>query len=355
LECRLIVAGKQLSTQLTFEKLIELWRAGAAKPFEEIKCFVEKELGPVQLEEIAPYIKLKENLAVIEYSLKIGNEKTSAVIVCSENPEVALEEFRKLKESRAIEPRSIATPFSELLKEASQNNYFNVRGIPELEDALKETAELANDIIDYYPHGDTRKVLELLVKSAFLFSIFHVLWPLSLGIFLDLLIGNLPSCFMQLRLLVETAAKALLVDHEMKFRSDVFTGVEELEKSLRREEAASPCATSTSRVLRRLSELKLVGEETAEEAVKLWNKLSVEWAHFRGAFIRTRKALEMFGDLPSFRYVLPADLGEEDAGDLKELAGCVARARRLLRTFYSSWLKLLEERLPEAAGMFERR
>jgi hypothetical protein len=39
---------------------------------------------------------------------------------------------------------------------------------------------------------------------------------------------------MQLRLLVETAAKALLVDHEMKFRSDVFTGMEELEKSLAR-------------------------------------------------------------------------------------------------------------------------
>jgi hypothetical protein len=355
LECRLIVAGKQLSTPLTFDKLIELWRAGAAKPFEEIKRFVEKELGPVQLEGIAPYIKLKENLAVIEYSLKIGSEKTSAVIVCSENPEVALEEFRKLKESRAIEPRSIAAPFSELLKEASQNNYFNVKGIPELEDALKEAAELANDIIDYYPRGDARKVLELLVKSAFLFSIFHVLWPLSLGIFLDLLIGNLPACFMQLRLLVETAAKALLVDHEMKFRSDVFTGVEELEKSLRRKEAASPCATSTSRVLRRLSELKLVGERTAEEAVKLWNKLSVEWAHFRGAFIRTRKALEMFGDLPSFRYVLPAGLGEEDSEDLRELAECVARTRRLLRTFYSSWLKLLEEQLPEAASMFERR
>jgi Mn-dependent DtxR family transcriptional regulator len=53
--------------------------------------------------------------------------------------------------------------------------------------------------------------------------------------------------------------------------------------------------------------------------------------------------------------VLPADLGEEDAEDLKELAERVARTRRLLRTFYSSWLKLLEEQLPEAASMFERR
>ncbi|MCC6005332.1 MAG: hypothetical protein LM590_13425 [Thermofilum sp.] len=185
---------------------------------------MEKELGPVQLEGIAPYIKLKENSAVIEYSLRIGSEKTSAVIVCAENPEAALGEFRKLRESRALEPRSIATLFSELLKEASQNNYFNVRGIPELEDALREAAGLANDVIDYYPRGDARKVFELLVKSAFLFSILHVLWPLSLGIFLDLLIGSLPACFMQLRLLVETAAKALLIEHEMKFRFNVFTG-----------------------------------------------------------------------------------------------------------------------------------
>ena len=88
------------------------------------------------------------------------------MIVCSENPEAALEGFRKLKGSWAIEPRSVTTPFSELLKEASQNNYFNVRGISELEDTLKETAELANDIIDYYPHGDPHKAFELLVKSA---------------------------------------------------------------------------------------------------------------------------------------------------------------------------------------------
>jgi len=77
---------------------------------------------------------------------------------------------------------------------------------------------------------------------------------------------------MQLRLLVETAAKALLVDHDVKFRADVFTGVEELERSFRREEPGSARAASTSKVLGKLS--KLVGQEVAEEAVRLWNKLS---------------------------------------------------------------------------------
>jgi hypothetical protein len=121
--------------------------------------------------------------------------------------------------------------------------------------------------------------------------------------------------------------------------------VEELERSLR--------AASTSKVLGKLS--KLVGQEVAEEAVRLWNKLSGEWAHFRGSFSRTKEALERFGDLQLYRYLLPAELDERDAGDLKELAECVARARRLLRAFYSSWLKLLEEHLPEAASVFERR
>ena len=129
--------------------------------------------------------------------------------------------------------------------------------------------------------------------------------------------------------------------------------VEELEESFRREEPGSARAASTSKVLGKLS--KLVGQEVAEEAARLWNKLSGEWDHFRGSFRRTEKALERFGDLQSYRYLLPAELDERDAGDLKELAECVARARRLLRAFYSSWLKLLEERLPEAASVFERR
>ena len=152
---------------------------------------------------------------------------------------------------------------------------------------------------------------------------------------------------MQLRLLVETAAKALLVDHDVKFQADVFTGVDELERSLR--------ATSTSKVLRKLSDLKLADKEVVKDAVELWNKLSGEWAHFRGLFRRTEKALEKSGDLQSYRYVLPVELDERDAEDLKELAECVSRARRLLKAFHRSWLKLLEEHLPEAVGMFERR
>jgi len=346
-ECRLLVAGKQLNTQLTFEKLIELWRTGATKPFEEVRSVVEGELSSVELDRLAVYIKQRERVAVIEYSLKSGSGKVSAIIACAENPEAALKSFHELKESQAVELQSTDTWLIDAIKETTQNNYYNVEGVAELSEALREVADLASDVIDYYPHGDPRKVSELLVRSAFLFSIFHVIWPLSMGILVDLLVGNLPACFMQLRLLVETAAKALLVDHEMKFQDDVFTGVDELERSLR--------ATSTSKVLRKLSDLKLADKEVVKDAVELWNKLSGEWAHFRGLFRRTEKALEKSGDLQSFRYVLPAELDERDAGDLKELAECVARARRLLRALYSSWLKLLEERLPEAASAFERR
>jgi hypothetical protein len=88
-ECHLIVAGKKLSTPLTFDKLIELWRAGAAKPFEEIRSTVEGELGPVELDGLAAYIKRRERVAVIECFLKAGGGKVSAVIACAENPEAA--------------------------------------------------------------------------------------------------------------------------------------------------------------------------------------------------------------------------------------------------------------------------
>jgi len=221
-----------------------------------------------------------------------------------------------------------------------------VEGLAELDEAFREVVDLANDVIDYYPRGDPHKVSDLLVRSAFLFSILHVVWPLSMGMLLDLLVGNLPACFMQLRLLVEAAAKALIVDYSEKFQTDAFTSVETFERRLKN--------VSTAKVFE--NELALVvGKRAASDAKSLWSKLSEGWAHFRGSFAGIGEAIEKFGDLQSYRYVLPAELGEEDAEDLGELADCVARARRLLRTFYSSWLKLLEEQLPEAASMFERR
>jgi len=345
-ECRLIVAGKQLSTPLTFEKLIELWRAGATKPFEEVRSTVEGELGPVELDGLAVYIKRRGRVAVIEYSLKAEGREVSAVIACAENPKAALERFRELKESRAVRLHCADTWLIDTAKETIQSNYYNAEGVAELSKAFREVVSLANDVIDYYPRGDPHKVSELLVRSAFLFSILHVVWPLSSGMLLDLLVGNLPACFMQLRLLVEAAAKALIVDYSEKFQTDAFASVETFEKRLRN--------VSTAKVFE--NELApIVGERAAGDAKSLWSKLSEEWVHFRGFFARIEKALEKFGDLQSYRYVLPADLGEEDAEDLKELAERVARARQLLRTFYSSWLKLLEEQLPEAAGVFERR
>ena len=345
MKCRLIVAGKQLSTPLTFDKLIELWRAGAAKPFEEVRSAVEGELSSLELDGLAVYIKRRERVAVIEYSLKAGGKNASAVIACAENPDAALERFRELKEGQAVRMHSIDTWLIDTTKETVQNNYYNVEGLAELGEAFREVVGLANDVIDYYPRGDPHKVFDLLVRSAFLFSILHVVWPLSTGILLDLLVGNLPACFMQLRLLVEAAAKALIVDYSEKLRADAFASVEAFERRLKN--------VSTAKVFE--SELApIVGARAAGDAKSLWSKLSEEWAHFRGSFARIGVAIEKFGDLQSYRYVLPADLDEEDAEDLKELAECVARARRLLRTFYSSWLKLLEEQLPEAAGMFER-
>jgi len=64
-ECHLIVAGKKLSTPLTFDKLIKLWRAGAAKPFEEVRSTVEGAGGPVELDRLAVYIKRREGVAVM--------------------------------------------------------------------------------------------------------------------------------------------------------------------------------------------------------------------------------------------------------------------------------------------------
>jgi len=186
------------------------------------------------------------------------------------------------------------------------------------------------------------KDLKIESHSAFLFSLSHVLWHYSTGIVIDLLLGNLPACFMQLRFLMETAAQALLVDYKFKFQENILIEAEDMAKALEQE------ATSISKLFRKLSDLNLVDKEVADDVVKLWNRISNEWLHFIG-FLRRIKKLIKYGDLQSYREGLPIVLSRGDTVALNDLAECIAHARRLLKAFYSSWLKLLEKHLPEAA------
>ena len=74
------------------------------------------------------------------------------------------------------------------------------------EETYNECIELINDAIDY-----AFKNKENYTNSFHFFSN-HILMPQSYAVWMDLLCGNLPACFMELRLILESLAEFPLID-----------------------------------------------------------------------------------------------------------------------------------------------
>ncbi len=78
------------------------------------------------------------------------------------------------------------------------------------EDICREVVGLVNDTIDYVLSALKRKSETLI--EPFRFFLYHVLMPQSYAILADLLMANLPACFMELRLMLETMAESYLAN-----------------------------------------------------------------------------------------------------------------------------------------------
>src|SRR5215813_7897843 len=69
-------------------------------------------------------------------------------------------------------------------------------------DSYDEITELKNDAIDYVRSLDK----ETCTSQCMYFFLLHVLMPQSYALLVDLLSGNLPICFTELRMMVEGLA-----------------------------------------------------------------------------------------------------------------------------------------------------
>ncbi|RLF01784.1 MAG: hypothetical protein DRK00_10875, partial [Thermoprotei archaeon] len=316
----------------------------ALEPFEAVRRLVERELGPVKrIVKHAALIRREEPTIVLEYVVEIKEGEVSVKVVCAKDPRGALEEYCEAKRREVIKLVEVEEgSYLNMIETTLRANFYNVRAVEELERAEEEIVELANDVIDYWPtHLPEGEFADLAIRSAFLFSLLHVVWPLSNGVLLDLLAGNLPACFMQLRLIVETAAKSLAVDYALKFRGESLRGVEALEEYLRKGEKGKPI--STAKFLRDMFP-DVVGREIAEETLALWSRLSEDWIHFRGIARRVRERVEeRGGPIPSYILALPIELDERDAEDLAEFARRVAEVRKLLKALRERWWELVKE------------
>jgi hypothetical protein len=172
-----------------------------------------------------------------------------------------------------------------------------------LEDALKYVGwkELPED-----PNG------QYALNFAIINFIHFVLLPLSCAISFDFLGGNLPACFMQLRLLLEQLAKCFFADlnyQDLNLASDKIKHLEAEDRG----------------ITRMVSELNLADKT-------LYAVLSNDWVHLRylGPIVRMFQR----GDV---QLLVPVACSQNELPEIRELGEAIRTYRVVLANTLQEW------------------
>ncbi|HUW11710.1 MAG TPA: hypothetical protein VM537_18410 [Anaerolineae bacterium] len=212
-----------------------------------------------------------------------------------------------------------ATPMQayleDLMQTMTENHQFLRENAKELSD---EVVEFINDAIDYAALvTKAERSTELYLERSMAFFLYHVLMPFSYAIYPEALLGNVPGCYMQLRLLHESLVKCYAADswypHETFFHQRLAL----LEKS----------GPRTGRLMRKVGRQLGFHNELAD----LWNQLSREWIHTKGIVDRVLDRLDQEADVPPWALVVPLNYTEDDLDALDHLREQISRFRGLLR------------------------
>lgn len=158
------------------------------------------------------------------------------------------------------------------------------------------------------------------VERSMAFFLLHILMPFSYAIYVDLLMGNLPVCFMELRLMIESLGKCYLADLKRPDRAFFQEKLEFLERELNRENV------SMSNLMKELG--RTLGLEN--EFIALWDKLSRDWVHIKGIMDKTVDQVIQKSDVPPWALPLPMSYTVNDLDAINELCKRISQFRSLL-------------------------
>jgi len=207
------------------------------------------------------------------------------------------------------------TYLDDLMQTMTENQQFLRENARELCD---ESVEFINDAIDYAALvTKAERSTELYLERSMASFLYHVLMPFSYAIYPELLLGNLPACFMQLRLVHESLVKCYAADSWYPDESFFHQRLALLEKN----------GPHTSRLMRKLGRQLGFGNEFAD----LWNQLSREWIHTKGIVDRVVDRLAEGSDVPPWALVVPLNYTADDLDALDHLREQISRFRGLLR------------------------
>ena len=194
------------------------------------------------------------------------------------------------------------------------------------EETYHEVVELINDSIDYVVLA-VKKGREDYVKYAMIFFLNHIFMPFSYAIHVDMLAGNIPACFMELRLMLESLASCYVADLKYPDRSFFQEKLELLDAVNKREKK------STSKLMDEL------GAGLGLDFRTLWHKLSQDWVHTKGIMDRVVAQVVEKSDVPPWALVIPMNYAESDLDTIDELRNRISKFRSLLTAVMEKYQK----------------
>lgn len=210
--------------------------------------------------------------------------------------------------------------FSRIIYEvADKNEDFLLKNS---KDVFDEIVELVNDVIDYaqsYAKHDEDKRKKLHTESSMYFYVHNSLMPSSNALLVNLLIGNLPACFRELRFMTEMLAKCYLADR----RHSQLTFFERRLYELQHTKDG-----------KRIPETRFVEDfskeiENGTATIDLWRSLSEE-THARKFVERVVDSVINHNNVPVYSLFIPMVLVKRDLRDVKDLNNYVVSFRGIL-------------------------
>lgn len=194
------------------------------------------------------------------------------------------------------------------------------------EDLYSELVGVINDGIDQLGEAINKGAKSnSFSKSPILYYLNHILIPISSGIWMNVLTGNLPACFMQLRLTLEALVKSYNAGLEYPNTEFFQDKYDKLEKQLKGDNVG---------ISKQMTQL----DKSLEiRSAALWGKLSDDWLHARGIIDGIADHLEKFSEVPSWALVIPNNYTDNDLTHLDELRKRLANFRTILREVFQDY------------------
>jgi len=223
-----------------------------------------------------------------------------------------------------------SVPLARMICEDAERNEQFARSYPVATEALKLFVDLWN-----YTFDIEIDCLRSKQFSAVSLTLLHVVQPQIYGMIYNFLLGNLPACYMSMRVVLEAVVDAVIVST----RFYDFPFPDNLRHLGRVERHTRLTFADKCKLL-----VPASGQRVVADIIELWRYLSKYWTHAKGIMRKIddklTEAIEKGQAVtPMWALALPYTYDESDIGDLKEFMNRLRKLTGVIETLLEPFTK----------------